>query len=208
VPMIKVALLEDNTAYRKALEALIGITSDMEVVYAATNCSGLAETILHIAPDVMIMDIEMPGITGIEGVKIVREVSPSTQIFMLTVFEDEEHIFEAIKAGALGYLLKKDPPEEILNAIRKVNKGESIMNGVVARKVLEYYRKDSKKTDWLEFSLSKRETEVLELLMKGLSYKEIASQCFITMDTVFSHIRKIYSKLNVHSRAEIAARFR
>jgi DNA-binding NarL/FixJ family response regulator len=82
------------------------------------------------------------------------------------------------------------------------------MNGVVARKVLEYYRKDSKKTDWLEFSLSKRETEVLELLMKGLSYKEIASQCFITMDTVFSHIRKIYSKLNVHSRAEIAARFR
>jgi DNA-binding NarL/FixJ family response regulator len=119
--MIRVAILEDNEAYRKALEALIAVTPDLELVYAAADCSCIAETLPYIAPDVVIMDIEMPGITGIEAISVLKEASPASQVFMLTVFEDETHIFEAIKAGALGYLLKKDPPAEILNAVRKVH---------------------------------------------------------------------------------------
>ena len=207
--MIRVAIIEDNEAYRKALETLVSKTSDLEVVYAARNCKGIAEAVLVISPDVVIMDIEMPGQSGIEGVKLIKKNSPHTNVFMLTVFEDETNIFESIKAGAIGYLLKKDQPEIILNAIRKIHNGESIMNGKIARKVLEFFNKKvDSKASFDDYKLTNREREILELLMKGLSYKVIASQCFITMDTMFSHIRKIYSKLNLHSRSEIAAKFR
>jgi DNA-binding NarL/FixJ family response regulator len=155
------------------------------------------------------MDIEMPGISGIEGARVVKEKCPDTNIFMLTVFEDDENIFEAIKAGAIGYLLKKDPPEQILEAIRKVHRGETVMNGKIARKVLQYLSKpEPKQRGFDDYKLTPREKEILELLIKGLSYKEIAAKCFISIDTLFSHIRKTYTKLNVHSRAEIAARFR
>ncbi len=206
--MIRVAIIEDNVAYRKALETLISKTDDLEIVYTASDCNTLGETVAIIKPDVVIMDIEMPGLTGIQGVRIVREHSAGTNVFMLTVFEDEQNIFESIKAGALGYMLKKDPPDEILNAVRKVYKGESIMNGKVARKVLEYYLKmPAPKQSVDEYNLTVREKEILELLKSGLSYKDIASHCFISIDTVFSHIRKIYSKLNVHSRSEISAKF-
>ena len=207
--MIRVAIIEDNEAYRKSLEALISKTNDLEIVYTAHNCKAIAETIAIILPDVLIMDIEMPGVSGIEGVKLIKQHSPDTNIIMLTVFEDEANIFESIKAGAIGYLLKKDPPENILNAIRQVHRGESIMNGKIARKVLQFFNtKEVVRPSLEEYKLTRREKEILELLMNGLSYKEIASQCTITMDTMFSHIRKIYTKLNVHSRSEIAARFR
>jgi len=207
--MIRVAIIEDNEAYRKALEALISMTNDLEVVYAASDCNGVDYTFSVIMPDVVIMDIEMPGLTGIEGVKLIKQISPGTNIFMLTVFEDETNIFESIKAGAIGYLLKKDPPISILEAIRNIHKGEAIMNGKIARKVLEYYnKKDSEKDNWQQYNLTPRETEVLQLLMKGLSYKEIASNCYISIDTLYSHIRNIYNKLNIHSRSEIAAKFR
>lgn len=208
-PMIRVAIIEDNEAYRKALEALISMTNDLEVVYAASDCNGIDNTFTVIMPDVAIMDIEMPGLTGIEGVKLIRRISPGTNVFMLTVFEDDANIFESIKAGAMGYLLKKDSPNSIIEAIRNVHKGEAIMNGKIARKVLEYFsKKNSAKDVWQEYNLTNRETEILQLLMKGLSYKEIAAKCFISIDTMFSHIRKIYNKLNVHSRSEIAAKFR
>lgn len=207
--MIKVAIIEDNDAYRKALQTLVSLTADLELVYSAADCNGIAETIGAICPDVVVMDIEMPGISGIEGAMVVKEKCPDTNIFMLTVFEDDENIFEAIKAGAIGYLLKKDPPEEILEAIRKVHRGETVMNGKIARKVLQYLSKpEPKQRIFDDYKLTPREKEILELLIKGLSYKEIAAQCFISIDTIFSHIRKIYSKLNVHSRSEITAKFR
>jgi DNA-binding NarL/FixJ family response regulator len=207
--MIRVAIIEDNEAYRKALHALISRTSDMEVVFAASDCTGVRENVAFICPDVVIMDIEMPGKSGIDCIGIVKEESPNTNIFMLTVFEDDDNIFKSIKAGAIGYMLKKDPPEQIVEAIRKIHKGESVMNGKIARKVLEFFaRKEQVKQSINNYSLTNREKEILEMLMKGKSYKEIASVSFISIDTVFSHIRKIYSKLNVHSRAEIAARFR
>ena len=206
--MIKVAILEDNEAYRKALQTLVSLTADLELVYSAANCNEIAETIGVICPDVVVMDIEMPGISGIEGARVVKEKCPDTNIFMLTVFEDDENIFEAIKAGAIGYLLKKDPPEQILEAIRKVHRGETVMNGKIARKVLQYLSKpEPKQRGFHDYKLTPREKEILELLIKGLSYKEKAAKCFISLDTLNSPIRKIYSKLN-DTRTEIAARFR
>ncbi len=206
--MIKVGIVEDNEAYRKALHILLSKTNDIEVVYSAENCDHIVTNVFECV-DVLIMDIEMPGISGIEGVRLLKEQCPDTNIFMLTTYDDEKNIFEAIKAGAIGYLLKKDPPEEILNAIRKANNGETVMNGKIARKVLQYFSgKEQKKDVFKDYSLTAREKEILLLLMDGLSYKEIAAKCFISLDTIFSHIRKIYSKLNVHSRSEISAKFR
>jgi DNA-binding NarL/FixJ family response regulator len=207
--MIKVAIIEDNEAYRKALQALVSKSPDLEIVYAAPDCRNVTQAVTAICPDVVVMDIEMPGISGIDCIRRVKEHCSDTNIFMLTVFEDDENIFESIKAGAIGYLLKKDPPEEILAAIRKVHRGETVMNGKVARKVLHHFSKtEAKQPEMEQYRLTTREKEILELLIKGLSYKEISAKCYISIDTLNSHIRNIYSKLNVHSRAEIAARFR
>jgi DNA-binding NarL/FixJ family response regulator len=206
--MIKVALIEDNKAFIEALQHLINNEEDIYVIYSSNNCNKLAEAIKDSKPHVVIMDIEMPGINGIEGVKIVKEAVPETQVFMLTTFEDDDRVFNSIKAGASGYMLKNDAPEEIIDAIRKIHKGESVMNGRVARKVLQYFNNQehasTKKLD--SFNLTTREKQILELLIKGLSYKDIASECFISNATVFTHVKNIYAKLDVHSRAEIAGR--
>ena len=151
----------------------------------------------------------MPGINGIEGIKIIKQELPEAGIFMLTVFEDEEKIFNSIKAGADGYLLKKDPPDKIIEAIKAIYNGESIMNGKIARKMLEYFKfKESNRQKELErYDLTRREKEILELLINGKSYKQIADVCSISMHTLFTHTKNIYNKLNIHSRAEIAAKF-
>ncbi len=210
--MIRIALIEDNESYRKSLQSLFGKESDMEVVYADMYCENLLLTIDIIEPDVVIMDINLQqGMNGIEGVQRLREKQPTLDIFMLTVFEDMDKIFDSIKAGAVGYLLKKDPPDQIIDAVRKVYKGESVMNGKIARQVLEFFNRHLKKTlssYASEFNLSNRENEVLHLLMDGLSYKQIAATCNVTLDTISSHIRSIYSKLNIHSRSELAAKLR
>jgi DNA-binding NarL/FixJ family response regulator len=127
--MIRLAIIEDNESYRKSLQSLFGKESDMEVVYADMYCENLLLTVDIIEPDVVIMDINLPGMDGIEGVQKLREKQPNLNIFMLTVFEDMDKIFDSIKAGAVGYLLKKDPPTQIIDAVRKVFKGESVMNG-------------------------------------------------------------------------------
>ena len=207
--MIRLAIIEDNAPYRKALQSFIVRASDIEVIHVAENLENIAEVVQLLQPDVMIMDIDLPGLSGIEGVQLVKKVIPGMNIIMLTVFEDEDKIFRSIKAGALGYLLKKDPPDKILEAVRSVHRGESVMNGQIARKILGFFSAPRLHTpDLEEYNLTKREKEILGLLMDGLSYKEIASRCFISIDTLYSHIRKVYSKLNVHSRSEIAARFR
>src|SRR4051812_15605528 len=126
---------------------------------------------------------------------------------MLTVFEDDEKIFSAIKAGADGYLLKKDPPQKILDAIRDLSEGKASMNGLIAKKVMEFFQVKKPSLDVEAFNLTKREHEILDLLIQGLSYKEIAAKCFISPETMNSHIKNIYQKLNVHSRAQISARF-
>ncbi len=206
--MIRVAIIEDNAAYRTALELYIKKASGIEIVYIDNSIKRLIGEVFF-QPHVIIMDIDLGKESGIENVAKVKSVFPDTGVFMLTVFEDEEKIFGSIKAGALGYLLKKDSPEKIVEAIQNIYKGESVMNGQIARKLVNYFSKWKEQGPGLEaYNLTKRENEILLLLMDGLSYKEIAAKCFISIDTLNSHIRKVYTKLNVHSRSEIAARFR
>lgn len=169
----------------------------------------MMEALYEAEPDVIILDIDLPVRNGIEGVKLIKEHLPNAGVFMLTVFEDEDKIFSSIKAGALGYLLKKDPPEKIVEAIKGIYNGESIMNGKIARKMLDFFsRKESDRQHKLEqFNLTKREKEILQLLIDGKSYKHIADICNISLQTLFTHTRNIYNKLNIHSRAEIAAMY-
>lgn len=207
--MIRVAIVEDNPSYLKAMQALISSKPELLLVYTGENLTAI-ETLCNAGPDVIILDIDLPGINGIEGISLIKAKRQETGIFMLTVFEDDDKIFHAIKAGADGYLLKKDPPEKIIEAIESIYRGESIINGRIARKMLDYFAgQETKKQKELEqYKLTKREKEVLQMLINGKSYKLIANECGISMQTLFSHTRNIYNKLNIHSRAEIAAKFR
>jgi DNA-binding NarL/FixJ family response regulator len=206
--MIRVAVIEDNVSFMKAMQVLISSQPDMLLVYTSDNLAD-AEALYHASPEVVVMDIDLPFKSGIEGVKMLKENVPSAAIFMLTVFEDEDKIFDSIKAGAQGYLLKKDPPEKIIEAVHAIHNGESIMNGKIARKMLDYFsKKEKSRSEQLdEYNLTKREKEILQLLIDGKSYKIIADTCTISMHTLFTHTRNIYNKLNIHSRAEIAAKF-
>lgn len=151
------------------------------------------------------MDIGMPGMSGIEGVRLLKSVFPQVDVIMQTVYEDDERIFQSIIAGASGYLLKKTPPAKILEAIKDIREGGAPMSASIARKVLTMFQSPSPLKS-SEYDLSEREKEVLGGLVKGLSYKMIADQCFISIDTVRSHIKNIYEKLHVHSKGEAVAK--
>lgn len=206
--MITVGIIEDNETYKTALTTYLQKAADVEVVFTGSDLDDLPG-LIKTSPAVVIMDINLGKDSGIDGVSRLKEALPAVQVFMLTVFEEEEKIFNSLKAGAIGYLLKKDSPEKIVEAIRSVYRGEGVMNGHIARKILTYFQHPVRYTPNLDaYHLTNREREILLLLMDGLSYKEIAARCFISIDTINSHIRKIYTKLNVRSRAEISARFR
>lgn len=206
--MIRLAIIEDNLSYQTALQAYFKTVQDIVLVYVDSNLDGLQQ-LLAAKPDVVVMDIDLGSQSGITGVQLLKEAMPQTGVLMLTVFEDDEKIFASINAGARGYLLKKDPPQKIVEAVRDIYRGEGAINGQVARKILEGFPQPRTSPLNLDgYNLTKREKEILLLLIEGFSYKEIAAQCFISIDTINSHIRKIYSKLGIHSRSEIAARLR
>jgi DNA-binding NarL/FixJ family response regulator len=205
--MIRTAIVEDQSRYRDLLRLILDGSDNIQLVFEREHCRNIIDDVVKEMPDVLIMDIDLPGKSGIEAVIELKTVFPEIKILMLTVFEDDEKIFAAIKAGANGYLLKKDPPQKILDAIRELNEGKASMNGLIAKKVMEYFHKKKVVANVDEFNLTKREDEILELLIQGLSYKEIAAKCFISPETMNSHIKNIYQKLNVHSRAQINARF-
>lgn len=206
--MISVSIIEDNQTYKNALLTYLQQTEGIAVVFTGTSLADVPD-LIKAKPDVVIMDINLGPDSGIEAVRQIKEVLPATQVMMLTVFEEDEKIFQSLKSGAIGYLLKKDPPEKIVEAIHSLYRGEGVMNGVIARKILAYFQQPVKSLPNLDdYHLTQRERQILQLLMEGLSYKEIAAQCFVSIDTVNSHIRKIYAKLNVRSRAEISAKFR
>jgi len=205
--MIKTAIVEDQPRYRDLLKLIINSSDNVELVFEKGHCRTIIDDVVKDMPDVLIMDIDLPGKSGIDAVVEVKAVFPEIKILMLTVFEDDEKIFAAIKAGANGYLLKKDPPQKILDAIRELSEGKASMNGLIAKKVMEYFYKKKPLPGIEDFNLTKREQEILEHLIEGLSYKEIAARCFISPETMNSHIKNIYQKLNVHSRAQITARF-
>lgn len=207
--MTSIAIFEDHPLLRESLSELVGIMPDMELVGAWPDCTRAEYLVQTHKPDIVLMDIDMPGMTGIEGTRQIKAVAPQTDILMLTVFEDEARIYEAMCAGATGYLLKKTPAHRIMDAIREVVDGGAPMSPAVARKVIHFFasgnvRAKSKADP--PTGLTPRESEILSWLVKGHSYKMIAAECAISIDTVRAHLKKIYKKLHVHSMTEAVAK--
>ncbi len=203
--MIKVVIYEDDPAFRDTLCILVNGTEDYELKGAFENCNNIADQLKKLQPDVILMDISMPGTDGLEGLRIVRGNAPSTQVLMFTIFDDNENIFKAICNGASGYLLKKSPPSKIIEAIREVHEGGAPITSSIARKILELFPRTPARSTEID-KLAAREQEILGLLMKGYSYKMIAGELTISVETVRTHIKRIYEKLHVHSAQEAIAK--
>lgn len=199
--MIRTILYEDNENLRNSLSSLLQWQNDVELVAAMPDAKSVLDDLQQFQPDVVLMDIDMPEVNGIEALKKVREVYDQLPVIMLTVFEDNDHIFNAICAGASGYLLKKNF-DQIVPAIKDVLNGGAPMTGVIARKVLALFPRPAQSKLEEETLLSSREQELLQLLIKGYSYKMIADELQIALETVRSHIKKIYRKLQVNSATE------
>jgi len=178
----------------------------MKFLGAFENCNDVIHQVEEFKPDVVLMDIDMPGVNGIEGLKLIRKHSPQVMVVMQTVFEEEENIFEAIRNGAHGYFLKKTSPSKLIDGIRDVLEGGAPMTASVAKKVLELFKQQPSVQKSVRFDLTERELEILSHLVKGMSYKMIADTCGITFHTVNSHCKKIYEKLHVHSATEAVAK--
>ena len=201
---IKVTIFEDNNSLRQSLYQLINASAGYMCVGAFENCLNALKNIEESKPDVVVMDIEMPGINGIQAVRILREKHPDLKILMQTIFEDNEKIFSSILSGASGYILKNTSPARFLDFIKETYEGGAPLSPSVATKVLKMMSEQSAaKTE--SFNLSEREKEILSCLVKGMSYKLIADACFISIDTVRGHIRNIYEKLHIHSKKEAIA---
>lgn len=203
--MIKILIYEDNPQLREGLTMLLNGSDGFEVLAAYKNCNNVVAEVEAFNPDVILMDIDMPGINGIEGLKQLRQVNDHAKILMLTVFDDNKNVFQAIKSGANGYILKKTPPAKLLEYIAEGASGGAPMTASVAAQVLKMFSAMNNEKG-ANYDLSDREKQVLQLLVNGYSYKMIAAEMFIAIDTVRSHIRKIYEKLHVNSKSEAVAK--
>ena len=204
--MINVAIIEDNNIIREGLAALINGTEGYRCVGVFPTSEKFLEQIPHVKMDVILMDIGLPGMNGIEAIRKARELNPDLNFLMLTIYEDSEMVFQALCAGACGYLVKKTPPSRLLEAIKDIYDGGSPMSSQIARQVIYEFQKEKNLASDNEYSLSNREKGVLNLLSNGKSYHEIGDQLFISVDTVRHHIRNIYKKLHVHSQSEAVAK--
>jgi DNA-binding NarL/FixJ family response regulator len=202
-----VVIVEDDPGIRQMLSRVLADAPGLELLAAYENGEEALVGVSKLKPRVVVMDIQLPGMNGIDCTRAVRDASPETQVLVFTVFGDSEHVFEALKAGASGYLLKRTSREEILEAIDLVRNGGAPMSGGIARLVVESFRQQSGKSTKTSELLSKREEEILGLLAKGYLAKEIADQLSISFFTVRFHIRKIYEKLHVRSKTEAILRF-
>ena len=202
---IKVAIFDDNRSLREGLFQLINGSEGFQCVGAFANCDHIIKNLKESKPDVVLMDIEMPGLSGIEAVKVLKENFPEIKVLMETIFEDNDKIFGAVCNGAEGYILKNTPPALILSAIKEIYEGGAPMTPSVASKVLKMVKK-SQSSSTESFALTEREKEILKSLVEGMSYKMIAATCFISIDTVSGHIKNIYKKLQVHSKGEAVAK--
>ncbi|WP_152266875.1 response regulator [Agriterribacter humi] len=198
---VSIVIYEDNATLRESLSNLLALTGEYTVLASYPDCSRVTEDIKAMHPDVILMDIDMPGINGIEAVKKIRAINASVQIIMLTVFDDNTHVFDAMYAGANGYLLKKYVSDKLIHSIREVLEGGAPMSPSIARMIISSMQ-ESIKTPAKEYLLTNREKEILQLLSKGNSFKLIAAELFISLDTVRTHIKHIYDKLHVRSQGE------
>jgi DNA-binding NarL/FixJ family response regulator len=197
---IRVFVYDDHTDRRAALKALLSLTEDFVFTGEAADCSNALEDIEKNYPDVVLMDINMPGVDGIEGLKKIKETHPGVKVLMQTAYDDSEKIFTSIRYGANGYILKNDSPQKLMQAIYEVYEGGAAMNPAIAKKVLDFFKPQKAKNP-----LSPKESEVLSQLSEGLSYKMIADKMGISYNTVNGHVKNIYQKLHVASLGEAIA---
>jgi len=203
---ITVSIVEDNEQLRTTLARVIGRAEDFQFLSAYGSAEDALAGLPQDRPDVVLMDINLPGLNGVECVRRLKPLAPDTQIIMLTVYEDTDNIFNALTAGATGYLLKRTPRTELLQAIRDVRQGGSPMTAHIARKVVQSFQRTGASPQPTE-NLSEREQQVLDCLSQGLIYKEIAEKLGISYETVHTYIRRIYEKLQVRTRTEAVAKF-
>jgi len=205
MPAIRVLIYEDNKDLSDSLAALLRGTEGFKLTATFPDCSNVIEQIQTYNPDVVLMDIDMPQVNGIEGLKQIRAHAPETLVLMLTVFEDEKNIFDAILNGASGYLLKRTPPAKILEAITELYNGGAPMTPLIAKKVIELF-KEKKQAPSNNFDLTDGEKQVLKLIAEGNSVKLIADELFLSQDAIKSRIKKIYEKLHVRNMGEAVAK--
>jgi DNA-binding NarL/FixJ family response regulator len=203
--MIRVAIVEDNQVLAKSMEQLFDQTDDIRCVVSIKNLLNVVSVFQKAKPDIVIMDIGLPDISGIEGVRTLKNNFDNMQILMFTVFDDDDKIFEAIREGASGYLLKKSRPQEIIDAIRDLNQGGSPMSPSVARRVIQFFQAGPPLKEE-DYQLTTREKEILFALVDGLSYKKIADKYYLSVHTIRKHISNIYEKLHVHSKSQAVAK--
>ena len=203
--MISVAIVEDNAGVRRTLESLLNESPGFRCVCACGSGEEALQMIPRETPNVVLMDIHLPNLSGIECTSRLKQLMPTVHIIMITVYGEVDKVFNALRAGASGYLLKRSPPEEILEAITEVSRGGAPMTSEIARKVVEAFREPVSAPEGCD--LTRREHEILELLSKGFADKEIAQELSISFDTVRWHLKQVFEKLHVRSRTEAVATF-
>ena len=197
-------IYEDNNNLRAGIETLLELSGQFCVSGTFPNCNNIENEVSVYQPELIIMDIDMPGVNGIEGIKIAKKVNRNVRVLMFTVFDDDEKIFAALTNGADGYLLKKAAPEKLIEALEDLKRGESPMTPSIARKVLNYF--STQKAIQKEYDLTDKEKEVLKHLTMGLSYKLIAAKMDISIETVRTHLKHIYAKLHVNSSTQAVSK--
>lgn len=197
---IRIFIYDDNDDRRDSLKALLNLNDNLKFVGEAQNCKNVLSEIETYHPDLVLMDINMPEVDGLEGLKIIKTSHPEIKVLMQTAFDDSDKIFTSIKNGASGYILKNDKPQQILQAIEEIHKGGASMNPAIAQKVLDYFKPNSVKSP-----LSPKENQVLALLSEGLSYKMVAEKLEVSYSTINTHAKRIYEKLHISSLGEAIA---
>lgn len=203
--MITIAIVEDQPEIRAGIEKLIREQPDMLLLSSSSNTEEAMPAIIEAQPEVVIIDINLPGINGIECIRKIKHDCPNTQFMIFTIYENDEKIFDALAAGASGYLLKKTTGEKIIESIKELNQGGSPMSTLIARKVINHFKEAQEPG---HESLTNKENEILSLLSKGFLYKEIAAKLSISVGTVTQHIHNIYGKLHVSNKTEAINKFR
>lgn len=198
---IRVVIVEDKQRIREGLEALVSGSSGLQCAGAYDRCESMLAELPHDRPDVALMDIGLPGMSGIEGIRRARTIAPDLSALVLSVHEDADHIFDALCAGASGYLVKNTPPAQLVAAIRDAHGGGAPMSSHIARRVVSFFRQALPPRNASEAPLTPRETEILGRLAEGDAYKQVGDRLNISVDTVRYHIRNIYRKLEVHSQS-------